>query len=110
MRNNLTVLATSVLLASGVSIQASAQLAPHGDAGRSQAFAGVPLTDTFLANIYGAGLRADFGRNTSPILDEYAVGTLQQVSQTSRVAMDNWWAQTGAALIDENLIASRTVR
>lgn len=58
-----------------------------------------------LAGVYGG---AGFGSEaTRRLADANAPSIIQQIGRTSGVAMDNWWAQTGAALIDNNLLAQR---
>lgn len=70
----------------------------------SQAFDAQPVGDELLGSIVG-GQRSLFTREMRGITDAGTLGTLQQVGQTSRIALDTWWSQTGAALIANNLIA-----
>ena len=92
------------------SAQALAQALDMGDAAASPAFGIPPLGDSVLAGIHGTGV-AGFGRESARrVADQYSLGFIQFTGQTSRISMDNWWTQPGAALIDSNLIAERIAR
>lgn len=43
-------------------------------------------------------------RTSKSMTDQYSQTLLQDVGQDSRIALDNWWAQTGAALIVNNIL------
>lgn len=68
-----------------------------------------PVSDEVLDTMAATALPA-FARNARSLSDGDAQLFLQQVGVGSRIAMDNWWAQTGAALIFNNLIAPPNAR
>lgn len=69
------------------------------------AFDQEPEPTQVLAGTYGG---AGFGfAGARRLAEADASSVLQQIGRTSNVAVDNWWAQTGAALIDDNLLARR---
>lgn len=70
------------------------------------AFAASPLNDQSLAAVFG-GVRPGYAANVRLIVQGDGMALLRQSSEVSRLQMDNWWAQTGAALVGANLIALR---
>ena len=95
-----------VLCAFVASLMATtAVAAPPGGPDVLAAFPDEPVSAAVLADSYGGATgRIDRYRVLS---DGNSAEFLQQVGRTSRVEMDNWWGQTGAALIYENLLARR---
>ena len=67
------------------------------------AFDRQPVSAETLASIAG-GSRVD-AVNARGLADAEATSVLQYMGRSASLAMDNWWAQTGAALIDNNLLA-----
>lgn len=47
-----------------------------------------------------------FARDARSLSESSTQLYLQQVGANGRIVMDNWWSQTGAALIFENVLAS----
>ena len=104
MNNSLKVSALTVLLPlSAVAAQAAAPGQRDDDA---RAFTGAPVGDELLARTVG-GQRLPFGGAVRGVTDATTSVLMQQVGQTGRIQMDNWWAQTGAALIANNLLAAQ---
>lgn len=64
-----------------------------------------PVSDEALDTMSATALPG-FARNARSLSDGTTQLFLQQVSVGSRIAMDNWWSQTGAALIYNNLITT----
>lgn len=100
------------LLAIAVALQlapatASAATLEPGRPDEAQAFDTLPVGDDVLATAVGAQ-RVPFARNLRGMADAETLVLLQRLGQTSRVALDTWWAGTGAALIARNVIADPT--
>lgn len=68
-----------------------------------------PVSDLVLDDSFGTALPG-FARNVRALSDQTARTFLREVGETGRIAMDNWWAQTGAALIANNLLARPVIR
>ncbi len=69
------------------------------------AFATEPVSSSELAATSGGASQFLGVRNHRFLAEPNMIGYLQQVGRTAGVAMDNWWGQTGAALIANNLLA-----
>ncbi len=70
-------------------------------------FAAAAVGDDVLAGAHGTGLAAPFRRNVRALSDATYVTQTEQMGQTSRISMDEWWSQTGAALIVANILTGR---
>ncbi|WP_375397793.1 hypothetical protein [uncultured Sphingomonas sp.] len=64
-----------------------------------------PVSDDMLDTVFATALPG-FARDARSLSDTNAQLYLQQVGVGSRIAMDNWWSQTGAALILNNVMSS----
>lgn len=99
-----------VALVASVVIATSASVSPafaHGDGDSIMAFSSAPLSNADLDSAHGNGLSYLTLGSARQAHDQYAVNLLQTIGQTSRIGFDNWFAQPGAALIDNNLLAAR---
>ena len=88
----------------------AAPAAAHAVGGDKMAFASQPLTDDALASSFATGVGPVSLRNARLSGDQYMLGLQQNLGQTSRVSLDVWFSQPGAALIDNNLLATQAVR
>lgn len=69
----------------------------------TRAFRESAVSDSALSDVVGTGSGA-FKENFRAMTEAHRGFYAEQIGETSRVAMDNWWAQTGAALVINNKI------
>ena len=101
-------LASLIIAALALPAAAAAQVDPGDDGAQAATpYDVTAVGDDVLANAYGTGARLPFQRDMQALSDANTLPQLQQEGQTARVALDNWWSQTGAALIANNLLAGR---
>jgi hypothetical protein len=67
----------------------------------------VAVSDADLTAASAMALPGVLAGNQRVMIDQNAQQFFQQVDRISHEVMDNWWAQTGAALIDNNLLSPR---
>lgn len=95
------ILATSALLmVFGVVSPANAQ-----DMANPSPYLASPVSDETLAAACAQALPG-FASSVRALSDQDSKLYLDQVAESNRISMDNWWAQTGAALITNNLLSS----
>ena len=98
---NKTLLTVSTFLI-GFGVGPVAQARPTDD---PIPYAVSPVSDEILAETTAKALLGLSG-NLRVLSDSDSNLFGGQVAEGSRIAMDNWWSQTGAALITSNLLAS----
>ena len=97
---------TLLLLGAGLAIAVPSTATPYGPDRSLAATAGefgiTALDDGALDAQTARALPVT--RTSKSMTDQYSQTLLQDVGQDSRIALDNWWAQTGAALIVNNIL------
>ena len=97
---------TLLILGAGLAMTAPAAATPYGiDRSFSAAtgeFGASALDDAALDAQTARAL--PISKSYKRMTDEYSQTLLQDVGQDSRIALDNWWAQTGAALVANNIL------
>ena len=102
----MTRLSTLLILGAGLATAMPAAATPYGIdrpfAATGGDFSAIALDDAALDAQTARAL--PISKSYKRMTDQYSQTLLQDVGQDSRVALDNWWAQTGAALIANNIL------